>query len=273
MSDILQKIIANKREEVRALQRERPLAQVRETAAAQGPARPFAAALRNARPRGSGRAAHIIAEVKVRSPSRGAFSWHGDGARQGRDYQFGGARAISVVTDREFFGGSVELLQTVRGAVGLPVLQKDFLLEPYQIYYARSIGADAALLIAAALPGNSLGEMIALAREIGLSTLVEVADEEELERATEGGAEVVGVNNRDLRTFTVDPERTLRLIPLCREEQVLIAESGIQGRDAVERMLAAGVDGFLIGEALMTASHPAERLRELRGESLSEAAS
>ncbi len=273
MSDILNKIIANKREEVAALKKTSPPERVRERAAAQPPVRAFAAGLRNARPRGSGRAAHIIAELKLRSPSKGTFAWHGDAARQVDDYERGGARAISVVTDGAFFGGSVELLQTVRAAVGLPVLQKDFLIDPYQVHYARAIGADAALLIAAALPGGQLGEMIALAREAGLATLVEVADEAEMERATAGRAEVVGVNNRDLRTFTVDPERTLRLLPHCGDDQVMIAESGIRDRDIVVRMLAAGVDGFLIGEALMTASDPLHALLSLRGETPSEAAS
>lgn len=273
MSDILQQIVAAKREEVAALKRRRPLAEVRREAEAMGPARPFAAALRNARPRGVGRAAHIIAELKLRSPSKGAFGFHGDVARQVRDYAAGGARAVSVVTDGPYFGGSVELLQAARRAVELPVLQKDFLLEPWQVYRARALGADAALLIAAVLPGELLAELIACARELGLATLVEVVDAGELARATAGGAEVVGVNNRDLRTFTVDPERTLRLVPQCTEEQVLIAESGISRRDTIERMLRAGVDGFLVGEALMTAPRPAEVLRALRGEAMPEAAS
>jgi indole-3-glycerol phosphate synthase len=159
----------------------------------------------------------------------------------------------------------VELLRQVKAQVALPVLQKEFLLEPYQVHYARALGADAALLIAAILPGDALAEMIALAREAGLGTLVEVVDETEFERAAAAGAEVIGVNNRDLRTFAIDMNRTLRLRPLCRDEHVLIAESGIHDRTVVERMLAAGVDGFLIGEALMTSPRPAETLRTLRG--------
>ena len=273
MSDILQKIIAHKREEVASLKRDRSLEQVRAAAQAQPVARPFAQALRNTRPRGTGRSVHIIAELKLRSPSKGTFSWHGDVRRQVGDYESGGARAISVVTDSEFFGGSVDLLQTVRATVGLPVLQKDFLIEPYQVYYARAVGADAALLIASALPGGQLEEMIGLAREIGLETLVEVVDPDEMERANRGGARVIGVNNRDLRTFTVDTGRTMRLLPHCGDDQVLIAESGIHDRETVVRMMAAGVDGFLVGEALMTAPHPARMLFSLRGETLSEAAS
>ncbi|MEE8554459.1 MAG: indole-3-glycerol phosphate synthase TrpC [bacterium] len=273
MSDILDQIVADKREEIAALMSRLPLERVREQAAAREPARPFAAALRNVRPRGSAREANVIAELKLRSPSKGTFAWHGDVVRQVTDYQRGGARAVSVLTDHKYFGGSVELLQQVRGAVTLPVLQKEFIVEPWQVHYARAIGADAVLLIAAILPGGRLGETIALAREVGLGTLVEVVNEEEFRRATEGGAEVVGVNNRDLRTFTVDMERTLRLIPLCRDDQVLIAESGIQDRAVVSRMLAAGVDGFLIGETLMTAPRPAETLAALRAELPAEAAS
>jgi indole-3-glycerol phosphate synthase len=265
MSDILTRIVADKREEIAALKRRLPLERVREQAAASPPARPFAQALCNGRPRGKGRAVNIVAELKLRSPSKGRFPFHGDVARQVRDYERGGAKAISVVTDGKYFGGSAELLRQVRAQVGLPVLQKEFLFEPYQVHYARALGADAALLIAAILPGAALAEMVALAREGGLATLVEVVDEEEFRRAAEAGAEAIGVNNRDLRTFTIDMDRTLRLIPLCREEHVLVAESGIHDRADVERMVAAGVDAFLIGEALMTTPRPAETLFALRG--------
>jgi indole-3-glycerol phosphate synthase len=268
MSDILSRIVADKREEVAELMRGLPLAQVREQAAgrnASQPALPFAAALRNGRPRGSGRDVNVIAELKLRSPSKGQFPFHGDVARQVREYERGGAKAVSVVTDGKHFGGSTELLRLVKAEIGLPVLQKEFLIDPWQVHYARALGADAALLIAACLPGSLLADMIAVAREIGLGTLVEVIDEDEFRRAAEGGADVIGVNNRDLRTFTIDMERTLRMIPLCGERHVLIAESGIRDRDVVERMITAGVDGFLIGETLMRATQPAETLFALRG--------
>ena len=265
MPDILSQIVQDKREEIGALRRRLPLTQVRDEAAARPAALPFAPALRNARPRGTGHDVKIISELKLRSPSKGVFTWHGDVARQVTDYVRGGAKAISVVTDATHFGGSPELLKQVKARVNVPVLQKEFLLEPYQVHFARSLGADAALLIAAILGGGLLAEMVGLAREIGLSTLVEVVDEAEFERASGAGAEVIGVNNRDLRTFTVDLDRTLRLVPLCRDEHVLIAESGIHGRAEVERLMMGGVDGFLIGEALMTAAHPAEMLTALRG--------
>jgi indole-3-glycerol phosphate synthase len=275
MSDILRRIVASKRLELDALQRAQPLAEVRARAADAPPVRDFSGALRGARPRGRRPpgGANIIAELKRRSPSKGAFPWHGDVARQVRDYERGGARAVSVVTDGPFFGGAPELLAEVKAAVGLPVLQKEFLLEPWQVFHSRVLGADACLLIAAILPGGLLGEMLAAAREAGLHTLVEVVDAPELQRASAAGALVVGVNNRDLTTFRVDPGRTERLLPLYSDDQVCVAESGIRTPGDVERLVRAGVDGFLIGEALMTASDPADHLRALRGEAQQEAAS
>ena len=269
MSDILERIVAAKREEVAALMRGRSLADVRAEALDAPPVLDFNAALRGARPRGSGRlgrGVRVIAELKCRSPSKGEFAWHGDVARQVRDYEHGGASAVSVVTDGPFFGGSADLLRQVKAEVALPVLQKDFLLEPWQVHSARVLGADACLLIAAILPGAQLGAMLDAAREAGLHTLVEVVDEAELARASAAGAVVVGVNNRDLKTFTVDPGRTERLLPSYRDDQVCIAESGIHAPGDVDRLLRAGVDGFLIGEALMTAPDPAAHLRALRGE-------
>ncbi len=273
MTTILDEIVAKKREQVAALKRAQPLPRLREAAAALGPAREFAGALRGPRPRGGLGEAHIIAEIKRRSPSKGEFPWHGDAPRQARAYEQGGARAVSVVTDGPYFGGSPEWLREVREAVGLPVLQKDFVLEPYQVHAARALGADAVLLIAAILPGGLLGELIALAREVGIATLVEVVNAEELMRAATAQAEVIGVNNRDLRTFETDPSHTLRLLPVFGEGQVAVTESGIHTRADVERMLAAGVDAFLIGEALMTAPDPAAHLALLRGRPPAEAAS
>ncbi len=276
MSDILEQIVAKKRAEVAALKRALPLQRVREQAHAMAPALDFTAALRGARPRGAqgaGQPVRIVAELKLRSPSKGAFPWHGDVVRQVRDYEIGGAAAISVVTDGPFFDGSTALLREVKAACELPVLQKDFLLEPWQVFYARALGADACLLIARLLPGERLAEMVATAGEVRIHTLVEVVDAEELQRASEAGALVIGVNNRDLTTFQVDPRRTEALVPRFREEQVCIAESGIHTPQDVARLLRAGVDGFLIGEALMTASDPAAHLRLLRDEALREEAS
>jgi len=272
MTDILQQIVAAKRGELATRQAAVPLAEVRAAAADRPPARDFAGALRGPRPRGSGAEVRIIAEIKRRSPSKGEFPWHGDVARQVRAYGEGGARAVSVVTDGPFFGGSPELLQQVRAATALPVLQKDFVLEPYQVYAARALGADAVLLIAAILAPALLAELAALAREVGIATLVEVTGEAELAAATAAGAAVVGVNNRDLRTFRTDVAHTLTLLPRFRDDQVAVTESGIHTRADVTRLLAAGVDAFLIGEALMTAADPTAHLRALRGLPLPEAA-
>jgi indole-3-glycerol phosphate synthase len=267
VNDILQRIVDAKRQEVAALKPTLPLAEVRsqaETAVQAGPTRDFTGALKAKRPRGSGRSVHVIAEIKRRSPSKGEFPWKGDAAAHAKSYERGGARCISVVTDGPFFGGSVELLQTVRRAQSLPVIQKEFVLDPWQVYRARAIGADALLLIVACLPGALLGELHALARELGLHVLVEVIDEAEFRRADDAGATIIGVNNRDLRTFTVDPARTERLLPLYRVEQVAVCESGIHTPADVARMLRVGVDGFLIGEALMTAPDAAAHLTRLR---------
>lgn len=265
MNDILQDIVTRKRADVAAMQAETDLAAVRGLAAARGPVRELAAALRGARPRGTGTDVHIIAEIKRRSPSKGTFPWHGNAVRQAVAYQKGGARAISVVTDAPFFGGSNDLLRQVQAHARVPVLQKEFVIDPYQIYLARALGADAVLLIARCLPGGMLAEFQALAEEVGLGTLVEVVDREELRRAVDAGSRVIGVNNRDLRTFTTDLRHTIDLLPEIPEERVAVTESGIHTRADVERMLAAGVDAFLIGEALMVAADPTAHLNMLRG--------
>ncbi|MDH4120675.1 MAG: indole-3-glycerol phosphate synthase TrpC [Deltaproteobacteria bacterium] len=270
MSDILYRIVAAKEQEVAQRKAAFAPGELERQLAQQPTPRPFAQALRTNRAqgavRGKGTQVNVIAELKPRSPSKGEFPWHGDPARTARAYQAGGARAMSVLTDQPFFGGSVELLQAARAACGLPVLMKDFVVDPWQVAYARAVGADAVLLIAAVLTGHRLAEALAEARRVGVATLVEVIDEEEMARANDAGAEVVGVNNRDLKTFTMDPERSLRLLALARPEQVFVTESGIRSRTDVERMLAAGVDAFLIGEALMTSPDPEGLLKELRGE-------
>jgi len=272
MTDILSRIVADKHQEVAQLMQSHPLPQVQAQAQSLGTVRPFTAALKASRPRGSGSEVNIIAEIKLKSPSKGVFAWHGDVARQVAAYETGGAKAISVVTDGKYFGGSTDLLRQVKSRTRLPVMQKEFVVHPYQIHYARALGADAVLLIAAVLQGNALADMVALARQVGIGTLVEVVDEAEMQRAVAAEAEVVGVNNRDLRTFTLDHDRAARLLPLCGEERVFITESGVKTRADVERMLALGVDGFLIGEALMTAPDAAHTLALLRG-NLTEVAS
>jgi indole-3-glycerol phosphate synthase len=183
-----------------------------------------------------------------------------------RCYERGGACAVSVLTDQEFFGGSVDDITTVRASTGLPVLRKDFIIDEIQICEAAAAGADAVLLIAAALDDCELREMRTLAEEeLGLDTLVEVHTLEELRRATTAGATIIGVNNRDLRTFRTSLETSERLIAEAPPDRVMISESGLQGADSLRRLHALGFRGFLIGEALMRASDPERALRDLIG--------
>lgn len=193
----------------------------------------------------------LLAEIKRRSPSAGAIRPGASPAQVARDYQEGGAAALSVLTDREYFGGSLEALSSARQTVDLPLLRKDFILDPLQVYEARAVGADAILLIVRILDAGPLRDLLGLATEIGLDTLVEVHDREELERALEVGAALVGVNNRDLGTFRTDLDLTLRLAPLVPPGVTLVAESGIRTADDVRRLGSAGVDAVLVGESLM----------------------
>jgi len=215
--------------------------------------------------RGSGIA--LIAEFKRRSPSRGELRAEADPAQVARCYQQAGAAALSVLTDSRFFGGTLADLWAARAATGLPVLRKDFLLEPCQL--AESAGAegpDAVLLIAAALRGEQLRSLRGLAQDCGQDALVEVHDEAELEAALESGADIIGINNRDLGTFEVSLETTLRLRPRIPSGLLVVSESGVYTRDDVRRLAEAGVDAVLVGEALMTAADPGAKLRELLGQ-------
>jgi len=241
--NILDRIVAVKHAEVRAL---RGRASELHARAAEAPApRGFAAALR--RP-GEVR---LLAEVKRRSPSAGEIRPGADPVEVARAYQDGGAAALSVLTDREFFGGELEFLARVRAAVGLPVLRKDFVVDALQLLEARAAGSDAVLLIARILPGPALAELHAEARGLGMDVLVEVHDEEEMRRAGEAGATLVGVNNRDLATFTTDLGLSVRLAALAPAGATLVAESGIRAAADVDLLGAAGFDAILVGESLM----------------------
>jgi indole-3-glycerol phosphate synthase len=236
----------------------RALAPLVAEARAQSPARGFTAALRDADGVG------VVAEVKRRSPSKGDLAAGLDPAGLAGAYERGGARCLSVLTDGEFFGGSPDDLRAARVATGLPVLRKDFTVAPADVCDARIMGADAVLLIAAALDDDELGELHTLALDVGLDVLVEVHDEQELERALAVGAGLVGVNQRDLVTFEVDHERAERVGRAMPDTVVRVAESGIRGPDDARRLAAAGFDAVLVGESLVTSPDPAAAVAALR---------
>ncbi|MHB1007043.1 MAG: indole-3-glycerol phosphate synthase TrpC [Chloroflexota bacterium] len=239
-------ILSHKRQEVTERKRETGTLALRGRAHDLPPTRGFAAALR--RP-----SVAVIAEIKRASPSRGLIAPDLDPSSQAGLYQQGGAAAISVLTDRRFFAGCLADLSRAREAVSLPALRKDFVIDEYQLYEARLAAADAVLLIVAALADDQLRDLLAVATEIGLDCLVETHEEEEVGRALACGARVIGVNNRDLRTFAVDLATTERLAPGVPEDCTLVAESGIGSRADVERLAAAGVDAVLVGETLVKA--------------------
>jgi indole-3-glycerol phosphate synthase len=207
----------------------------------------------------------LIAEVKRRSPSKGAIAPALDASAQARAYVLGGAAAISVLTEPAHFGGSTADLRAVRTSVDVPALKKDFHVRPIQLVEARALGASAALLIARALSPERLREMTDTARRLELEVLVEVRDEAELERAVECGASIIGVNNRDLESLVIDPATAERLIPRIPSGLVAIAESGVSSRDDVERYAARGADAVLVGSSISAAADPAQATRALTG--------
>ncbi len=255
---ILDTIVAAKREEVVRLKGAEPLAELREKLKDIPQPRDFKKAI-TALP------CSIIAEIKGRSPSKGVLKEGLDPAATARLYEQGGAAAISVLTDEEFFAGSRRYLSDVRQRVSLPLLRKDFIIDPYQIYETLLIGGDALLLIAAILETSRLQEYIALAQSLGLHPLVEVHSAEELEKALAAGARIIGINNRNLKTFEVDLKTTLELAPAIPKDRILVSESGIHARTDIDVLMRIGVHAFLIGEALMTAPDIPAKLRELLG--------
>jgi indole-3-glycerol phosphate synthase len=255
---ILEKIVAVKHAEVASLKRQTPLSEWKRMTACLPPARNFGSAI-------GGRDCRIIAEVKRRSPSRGVLSRDFDPARIAQVYQENGAAAVSVLTDREFFAGDKEYLIDIRGKVKLPLLRKDFIVDPCQIYETRLLGADAVLLIAGILETGQLADYLAVAEDLGFAALVEVHDREDLAKALAAGAGIIGVNNRDLKTFVTDLKTSMDLIAAIPEDRIVVSESGIRTRADIEALTAAGIHAFLIGETLMQAEDRGGKLRELLG--------
>lgn len=253
---ILDEIVQSKRDEIAQHKRQRSLEALADSELYRAERRGFAAAL--SRP---GRA--VIAEIKKASPSRGVIRADFDPVAIARAYRAAGARALSVLTDAPFFQGSLAYLEAIRRVVDLPLLRKDFILDSYQLHEARAFGADAVLLICAILDDGALRELAALARRLDLDALVEVHSREELDRAGRCGAALIGINNRDLRTFVTRLEVAETLAPLAPSGSAIVAESGLKTAADLERLEAAGVRAFLIGETLMSAPDPGAALTAL----------
>jgi indole-3-glycerol phosphate synthase len=260
MSDVLKKIVATKHEEIAAAKARIDLAGMRRAAEAVGGVRDFEGALR--RKAAEGKSA-VIAEVKKASPSKGVLREHFVPAEIAASYARHGAACLSVLTDQQYFQGSPAYLQQARNACPLPVLRKDFMVDPYQVYEARAMGADCILLIVACLDDVQMAELESLAMTLGMAVLVEAHDGEELDRALRLKTPLVGINNRNLRTFEVTLETTLGLLSRVPADRLLITESGILTPHDVKRMRGARVDAFLVGEAFMRAPDPGVALAQL----------
>ncbi len=255
---ILDRIVQAKRREVASLKVGRPLPRLEAAVRDLPLCRDFKEAI-------SRLPCSIIAEVKRRSPSKGKIREDFDPFGIASLFQENGAVAVSVLTDEEFFEGNRTYLSGIRKTVGLPLLRKDFIIDPYQIYETRILGGDALLLITRLLEQGQLREYIHLSESLGLSPLVEVHTQEDLDKALSTGAEIIGINNRDLRTFSTDLRITLDLAPSIPDDRIVVSESGINTRDDIEMLMEAGVHCFLVGEALMRAEDIGSKLRELSG--------
>lgn len=260
MSDILQRIVAVKHQEIKAAQAHTSLQALQHRARAPREVRDFEAALRR---RIAAKQSAVIAEVKKASPSKGVLREDFSPADIARSYARHGATCLSVLTDVQFFQGSAAYLQAARLACDLPVLRKDFIVDEYQVFEARVMGADAILLIAACLEDSQMRSLEACAHELGLTVLVEVHDGDELERALRLSTSLLGINNRNLRTFEVSLDTTLDLLSRVPADKLLVTESGILRPDDVSRMRSHGVHAFLVGEAFMRAADPGAALATL----------
>lgn len=253
---ILDEIVEAKAEELTKRKQNMPLSEL-EKLGSKGSKKDFTAALK-------GDDVRLIAEVKQASPSRGVLRTDLDPVKLARIYAQNGAAAISVLTEERYFGGSLEHLAAIGEAMdNIPLLRKDFIFDPYQVYESRAYGASALLLIVAILSDSELSELLSLSHELGLMCLVEVHNQAELEQAIMSGAQIIGINNRDLKTFAVDLETTRRLRPLIPRDRIVVSESGIKDRGDVQKLRQWGVDAMLVGEALVTAGDIDKKVKEL----------
>lgn len=253
---MLNKIVAQKEEEVEHRKKSLPLSHLKELIARREAPLDFAHALEDTH-------ARLIAEVKRASPSRGILRPDFDPVELAKKYAKGGAAAISVLTEANYFGGNIDHLVAIRDEINLPLLRKDFIFDPYQVYESRAYGADALLLIVATLNQKQFGELLSLSHDLGLSCLVEVHNEDEIERAVSNQAKIIGINNRDLTTFITDIDTTRRLLPLIPSGTIVVSESGVKSRSDMEKLKGWGVNAVLIGEALVTADDIIAKMREL----------
>lgn len=253
---MLNRIIAEKREELEQRKKSLPLSTLKERITRRQTPLDFASALRSVN-------THLIAEIKRASPSRGVLCLDFNPVELAKTYDHCGAAAISVLTESNYFQGSIDHVTAIREKVRLPLLRKDFIFDPYQVYESAAYGADALLLIVAILSQEQLGEFLSLSRQLGLNCLVEVHNEDEVERALLSGAEIIGINNRDLNTLKVDINTTRRLRPLITQGRIVVSESGISRRSDVEKLREWGVNTVLVGEALVTANDIPAKMREL----------
>lgn len=259
-ADVLKRILAVKAEEVRQGCESRPLTRLRAELEGLDAPRDFLGALRAAAEAGR---PGIIAEIKKASPSAGVLREDFDPSALARSYAAAGAHCLSILTDRQFFHGGADCLRYGRAACGLPLLRKDFIIDPWQVYESRLMGADCILLIAAAIGDATLAELAGLASDLGMDALIEVHDRVELERALALHPPFIGINNRDLHSFATDPGTTLELLPKIPKDCLVVTESGIRTHADVVRMHRAGVHAFLIGETFMRAPDPGAKLKEL----------
>ena len=253
---MLNEIIARKKKGVEQRKKILPLAQLRKRIAQRKPPLDFPLALQ-------GKHIGLIAEVKQASPSRGILCPNFNPTEMAITYAQGGANAISVLTEVNYFKGSIDHLAAIREMVKLPLLRKDFIFDPYQVYESRAYGADALLLIVAILNQEQLQGLLSLSHSLGLKCLVEVHNQTDVERALVSGAEIIGINNRDLNTFTVDINTTRQLRSLIPQQKIVVAESGIKNRNDIEKLVDWGVNAALVGEALVTANNILTRMKEL----------